>query len=63
MIIAIAAKTWSIQPSLNSHNECIHEAIEWKEKERASIALPSDVHAPCASTDRDLKWPERSLWQ
>ncbi|WP_458238116.1 hypothetical protein, partial [Pseudomonas sp. P5_A2_2] len=24
MIIAIAAKPWSIQPSLNSHTECIH---------------------------------------
>jgi len=23
MIIAIAAKTWSIQPSLNSRTECI----------------------------------------
>jgi hypothetical protein len=58
MIIAIAAKPWSIQPSLNSHTECIHEAIEWKEKGRASIALPSVVHAPCDSPYQDLKRPE-----
>lgn len=27
-------------------------------KRRASIALPSDVHAPCDIADQNLKWPE-----
>ena len=58
MIIAIAAIPWSIQPSLYSHTECIHEALEWKENGRASTALPSAVHAHRDSTDQYLKWPE-----